>query len=126
LWKKNIAEYEALIQGLRKVVEMQVKILKVFDESEVVIGQVRDTMHCIYSHLKSFQREVWYLKNNFDAFNISHIHWSLNYDDDIWANVASRLIPSDGLMPNIFSMELLYMPLIPDNVTNWRVFEFDQ
>jgi hypothetical protein len=40
--------------------------------------------------------------------------------------VASRLIPLDGLMPDTFSVELLYMPSIPDNITNWRVFDDDQ
>jgi hypothetical protein len=45
---------------------------------------------------------------------------------DLLANVASRLIPSDGLMPDTFSVELLYMPSIPNNITNWRVFDDDQ
>jgi hypothetical protein len=42
------------------------------------------------------------------------------------ANVASRLIPSEGIFPDTFSVELLYRPSIPDNVTNWRVFDDDQ
>jgi hypothetical protein len=62
----------------------------------------------------------------FDAFNISLVPRSLNYDVDLLANVASRIIPSKNLFPDTFSMELLYIPSIPDNVTNWRVFDDDQ
>jgi hypothetical protein len=62
----------------------------------------------------------------FDAFNISHVPRSLNYDVDLLANVASKLIPSEGIMPDTFSMELLYNTSIPDNITNWRVFDDDQ
>jgi hypothetical protein len=40
--------------------------------------------------------------------------------------VASRLIPSDGLIPDTFSIELLHKPSFPNNVTNWRVFDYDQ
>jgi hypothetical protein len=42
------------------------------------------------------------------------------------ANVASKLIPSEGIMSDTFSMELLYKPSIPENITNWRVFDDDQ
>jgi hypothetical protein len=77
-------------------------------------------------HLKHYQQEVWDLIKNFDAFNISHIPHSLNYDADILANVASKLIPSEGLMCDTFSVEFLYRPSVPDNITNWRVFEDDQ
>jgi hypothetical protein len=121
-----LVEYEALIQGLRKAVDLKVKLLKVFGDSEIVIRQVQNTIHCISSHLKHYQQEVWDLVKNFDAFNISPIPRSLNYDVDILANVASKLIPSEGIMPDTFSVELLYKPSIPDNITNWRVFEDDQ
>jgi hypothetical protein len=50
---------------------------------------------------------------------------SLNYDVDLLANVDSRIIPFENLLPDTFSMELLYKPSIPDNVTNWRVFDDD-
>ena len=40
--------------------------------------------------------------------------------------MASRLIPSENFEPNAFSVELIYRPSIPDNVTNWRVFKDDE
>jgi hypothetical protein len=50
----------------------------------------------------------------------------MNYDVDILASVASKVFPSKGIMPKTFSVELLYKHLIPENITNWRVFEDDQ
>jgi hypothetical protein len=63
------------------------------------------------------------LIKHFDAFNINHVPRSLNYDADLLDNVASRLIPSEGILLDTFSVELLYRPSIPNNVTNWRVFD---
>ena len=42
------------------------------------------------------------------------------------ANTASRLIPPEGLSLEKFSIELMYMPSILDNVTNSEVFTNDQ
>ena len=39
------------------------------------------------------------------------------------ANAASNLCPSDDFSHDKFSVELIYRPSIPDNITNWRVFE---
>jgi len=41
------------------------------------------------------------------------------------ANVASKLIPSEDFSPDRFSIELIFRPSIPDNITNWRVFNDD-
>lgn len=41
------------------------------------------------------------------------------------ANVASKLIPSEEFNPNRFSIELIFRPLIPNNITNWRIFSDD-
>jgi hypothetical protein len=43
----NTAEYEALIQGLYKAIGLKVQYLKVFGDSEIVIKQVRNTIHCL-------------------------------------------------------------------------------
>lgn len=40
-------------------------------------------------------------------------------------NVASKLIPSEECSPDRFSIELIFRPSIPDNVTNWRIFNDD-
>jgi len=121
----NIVEYEALLQGLRKAIDLKDEKIKVFGDSEIFIILVRNIIHFLSIHLKHYQLEVWELINRFVSFNISSIPCPLNCDVDLLANVASTLIPSNRLMPNTFSIEILYRPLVLDNVTSWRVFDDD-
>jgi hypothetical protein len=90
---------------------------------EIFLRQVRNSIHFLSIHLKHYQQEVWELIQFFDAFNICPIPHSLNCDANLLANVASRLIPSEGLTPDTFYVELLYMPSVPKNETNWRVLD---
>jgi hypothetical protein len=70
--------------------------------------------------------EVWSLINKFSSFNINSIPRSNNTEADLLANVASKLLPAEGLSPNAFSVELLFRPSVLDNITNWRVFDDDR
>ena len=51
----NTVEYEALIQGIYKAIGLKVQYLKVFDDSEIVIRQVRNT------ELKVQEGKIYYL-----------------------------------------------------------------
>ena len=66
------------------------------------------------------------MTNSFSAFNIKFVPRSQNFDADLLANIASRLILPECLSPQTFSIELMYRPSIPNNVTNWKVFDDDQ
>jgi hypothetical protein len=63
--------------------------------------------------------------HKFYAFNINCIPILGNFDADLLANVASKKFSTERLSPNTFSIDLLFRPSIPDNVTNWRVFDDD-
>jgi ribonuclease HI len=122
----NIAEYEALLQGLRKSLDMHIQNLIVFGDSEIVVRKVRNSIHCLSPHLKCYQSKVWSLINKFSAFNINSIPRLNNTEADLLANVASKLLPAEGLSPNTFSVEILFQPYVPNNIMNWRVFDDDQ
>jgi hypothetical protein len=64
--------------------------------------------------------------NKFVSFNINSIPRLNNSEADLLANVASKLFPVEGLSPDTFSVELLFRPSVPNNITNWRVFDDDQ
>ena len=49
----NDVEYQAAIQGLKKEIDLNVKCIEVFGDSQVVIRQVRDSIHCTSHHLKN-------------------------------------------------------------------------
>jgi hypothetical protein len=57
----NTAEYEALLQGLKKAVDMNVENLMVFGDLEIVVRQVINSIHYLSQHLKSYQAKVWNL-----------------------------------------------------------------
>ena len=57
-YTNNTTEYEALVQGLYKAINLKVQYLKVFGDSEIVIKQVRNTIHFLSSHLKHYQSLV--------------------------------------------------------------------
>ena len=121
--KNNVDEYEALIQELWKSIDLNIKCLEVFGDSQIVIIHMRDSIHCTSHHLKNYQQEVWDLVNKLEAFNIKSILHTENSDVDILANATSNLSPSDDFTNTIFSIELIYRPSIPNNITNWRIFD---
>ena len=59
--------------------------------------------------------------NKFEAFNIKSIPRTLNHEADMLANAASNLCPCDDFSHEKFSVELIYRPSVPDNITNWSV-----
>lgn len=90
-----------------------------------VIKQVRNTIHCVSGHLKHYQSLAQNLTSHFTTFNIFSVPRLQKASVDLLASVASKLIPSQEFSPNRFSIELIFRPSIPDNVTNWRVFNND-
>ena len=93
-----------------------------YGDSEIIVKQIRNKIHCISPHLKAYQNEVWDLLTNFHPFNISSISRVKNAAVDLSATSAARFVP----MNNRCSIELLFRPSVPDNITNLRVFDDDQ
>ena len=110
------------MQGLRKAIELKVSNLRVFGDSNIIVKQFRNQIHCVSPHLKAYQNEVWDLLRQFHAFNIISIPRIKNAAADLLATSASRLVPTN----NKCSIELLFRPSIPDMITNLRVFDDDQ
>ena len=50
----------------------------------------------------------------------------MNSEVGMLANATSNLCPSDDFSHVRFYVELIYRVSIPDNITNWRVFEDDE
>jgi len=50
----NIAEYEALVQGLKKAIDKKIEKIKVSGDYEIIVKQIKNTIHCGSPHLKNY------------------------------------------------------------------------
>ena len=79
--------------------------MKVYGDSEIVVKKIRNEIHYISPHLKSYQNEFWDLLINFHTFNIVSIPRLKNAAADLLATSAARLVSSN----NRFFIELLFL-----------------
>lgn len=113
----NTDEYEALVLGLQKSIDIKVVVLKVVGDLDIMVHQVRNAIHCVSPRLKIYQQEVWRLISQFQVFNIILVPIMRNAD--ALANTASRM----SLLRDRFTVEILYKPSVPVNISNLHIFD---
>lgn len=84
----NMAEYEALLFGLRKARELGYTAVKVFSDSELLVRQIRGEYRVKHPRLRQFYDQVQHLVRSFDAFEIDHVRRGMNTRADLLANRA--------------------------------------
>jgi hypothetical protein len=114
------------VQGLKKSIDLNVKELNIFGDSEIIVGKVKNTIHCNSPHLRNYQQELHRLIEHFEAFNIIVVPRKKNTLVDSLATRSSRISPLEDYEASKFTMELLYKPSVPNNISNWKVFEGDE
>ena len=120
----NIAEYEALLLGVKAAKEMGIMCIKIFGDVDLIIQQVKNTFQAKNVRLKAYRDEVWKLKESFMFFELSYIPRAMNHLVDSLAIYASMFVPP--LPPRLsYDIQVKYRPSLPDNVKFWKVFEND-
>jgi hypothetical protein len=66
------------------------------------------------------------LIDHFEAFNITATARGKNIIANSLAITGSRLSPLEDYETSWLTVELLYKPSIPNNISNWKVFEGDE
>ena len=112
------------MQGIKKEIDLNVKELKVFGDYEIIVRQVNNTIHCNSLHL--YQQEVHRLIEHFEAFNSIMIPREKNILANSLAFSSSSLSPLEDYEASRFTVKLLYKPSVPNNISNWKVFEGDE
>jgi ribonuclease HI len=69
----NVVEYEALINGMRIIAELEVQRLYICGDSELIVSQVMGQSNCRDSRMAAYQQEVRKLEEKFDGFELHHI-----------------------------------------------------
>ncbi|XP_066360326.1 uncharacterized protein [Miscanthus floridulus] len=85
----NVAEYEALVNGLQIAIELGVRCLNIRGDSQLVIDQVMKESSCHDPKMEAYCKMVRRLEDRFDGLELNHIVWRFNKDVDKLAKMAS-------------------------------------
>jgi ribonuclease HI len=96
----NVAEYEALVNGLRITIELGVRRLDAHDDSQLVINEVMKNSHCLDPKTEAYCDEVRRLEDKFYGLKLNHIARRYNETADELAKIASG---RTTVPPDVFS-----------------------
>jgi ribonuclease HI len=93
----NVAEYEALVNGLHIAIELRVRRLDALGNSQLVIDQVMKNSHCRDPKMEAYCDEVRCLEDKFYGLELNHIARRYNETADELAKIASgrTMVPPD-------------------------------
>jgi ribonuclease HI len=84
----NVAEYQALIEGLKLAREYGVQRIRVYMDSELVVDQLNGVSAVRQAHLSELYKEARGLVDQFKSFRISWVPRELNAEADRLVNDA--------------------------------------
>jgi ribonuclease HI len=87
-----MAEYEALLCGLKIAIELGVKRLDVRGDSQLVIDQVMKNASCHDDKMEAYCKAVRALKDKFYSIELNHVPRRYNEEADELAKIASGRI----------------------------------
>lgn len=82
----NQAEYQALLQGLKRSAELGVRKLNVFMDSELIVKQLNGLYKIKNKDLQPLYREIKDLAASFEKISFSHVPRALNKEADLEVN----------------------------------------
>ena len=85
----NVAEYKALINGLRIAIELGIRCLDIQGDSQLVVDQVMKESSRHDAKMVVYCQEVRWLEDKFSGLELNHIPWRLNEAGDELAKAAS-------------------------------------
>jgi ribonuclease HI len=88
----NMAEYEALLCGLRIAIETGIKRLDVRGDSQLVIDQVLKNASCHDDNMEAYFKAVRALEDKFYGIELNHVPRRYNEEADELAKIASGRI----------------------------------
>jgi ribonuclease HI len=105
----NMAEYEALLCGLKIAIEIGVKRLDLRGDSQLVIDQVMKNASCHDDKMEAYCKAVRALEDKFYGIELNHVPRRYNEEADELAKIASGRIT---VPPNVFARDIT-QPSVP-------------
>jgi ribonuclease HI len=103
LASNNMAEYEALLCGLRIAIETGIKCLDVRGDSQLVIDQVMKNASCHDDKMEAYCKAMRALEDKFYGIELNHVPRRYNKEADELAKIASGRIT---VLPNVFARDI--------------------
>jgi ribonuclease HI len=110
----NMAEYEALVNGLRIAIELGVRCLDIRGDSQLVIDQVMKNSSCHNARMEAYHEEVRCLEDKSFGLELNHIVRRYNEVVDELTKISSGRIM---VTPNIFSRDIYRPSVVPKKVS---------
>jgi hypothetical protein len=98
-----VAEYEALLCGLKIAIEIGVKRLDVRGDSQLVIDQVMKNASCHDDKMEAYFKAVRALKDKFYGIELNHVPRRYNEEADELTKIASGRVT---VPPNVFARDV--------------------
>jgi hypothetical protein len=99
----NMAEYEALVNGLCIAIELGVRRLDAHGDSQLVIDQVMKNSQCRDRKMEAYYDEVRRLEDKFYGLELNHVARWYNETADELAKIASG---QTTVPPDVFSRDI--------------------
>jgi ribonuclease HI len=103
LASNKMAEYEALLCGLKITIEIGIKHLDVRGDSQLVIDQVMKNESCHVDKMEAYCKAVRALEDKFYSIELNHVPRRYNEEADELAKIASGRIT---VPPNVFARDV--------------------
>lgn len=81
----NVAEYTALIEGLKKARALGISKIKISLDSELIVRQIKGSYRVKHQNLIPLFQQVRALLGQFDSYIISHVPREMNKEADALA-----------------------------------------
>ena len=103
----NEVEYEALLEGISMVQRVGEKVVKMFSDSRLVIGQVGGELEAKDERIQGYLSQVRHLRSKFESFSLLHIPRSGNTHANSLVTLATSSAES---LPRVILIEDLCKP----------------
>ena len=103
----NEAEYEALLMRMSMVQKMGGKVVEIFSDSRLIVGQVKGELEARDARIQEYLSQVRCVQTKFESFDLSHIPRDENTHADSLATLATS---SARNLPRVIIVEDLCTP----------------
>ncbi len=84
----NVAEYAALLLGLKKLIELKAEEIEIRADSELMVKQIKGQYRVKHPNLIPLYREAVALLKKIPGYSIKHVFREMNREADRLSNLA--------------------------------------